>query len=75
MCKFTNTDVVFLQTCILLAIEEPYDLDRGFEYGTIEQDTQFKQERGEVADVDNNRKKYKNYITMLSSNSPSLKGA
>ena len=41
----------------ILAIEEPYNLDRVFEDGTIEYDTQFKQQRGEVADVDNNRKK------------------
>ena len=34
-CKLTNADVVSLQPCILLAMEEPSHIYQGLEYAAI----------------------------------------
>ena len=69
----TNDDVVSMKPLIFLAMEETSHIDWGLENLTIKEDTEDKHERGEVSDVEKNRKKSKNDLTMLVRTPPDLK--
>ena len=48
MFKLTNTDVVYFKPCIFFEMQEPSNLDQGLEDATIEEETEYKEDREEV---------------------------